>query len=177
MYGWILFTSLSCLRSNRTSHIVQKILGVSSRVVAYEYRRDITSASYRWKLNQFNDRTWIHFALRHFTVIPNELTSGTDVSRLSRALLKSVSQEDHLVGGESQLVATTSLVVHLLQIRAAYKKALLSPKAPRVLERQVERVTYATFESNSREKYCASCNARREIFRDETSPLSAHFVT
>jgi hypothetical protein len=77
----------------------------SSRCCVRMSARDITSA--RMEVNQFNDRTWILSALCHFIVIPNELTSGTDVPRLSaRALLKSVSQEDHLVGGESRLVAT-----------------------------------------------------------------------
>lgn len=76
-------------------------------------------------VNQFNDRTWIHSVLRHFIVIPNELTAGQMFRGYRERAPKIVLQGDHLVDGELRRVATTSLVVHLLQIRAAYKKALL----------------------------------------------------
>lgn len=96
------------------------------------------------RINQFNDRTWIHSILRHFIVIPNELTSGTDVSRLSRALLKSFSKG-----------TTSSTANHVASRRRRWwciccklarpiKRRYFSPKAPRSLERQVEQVTSAT---------------------------------
>lgn len=82
-----------------------------------------------------------HSFLHYFIVITNELTNGTDVPRLSQTLLKSFSKET--TSSLTNLgVATTSLVVHLLQIRAAYKKALFfAESSARVLEWQIERVT------------------------------------
>lgn len=89
-----------------TKYILVYRFGVQSGFRVY-------TPDWRLEVNQFNDRICIHSILHYFIAVANELTSGTDVSRLSRANAsqnrfpgpprrdESRRRDDDVVGGAS----------------------------------------------------------------------------